>query len=655
MIRTQRKIRKYIKQAELIKSRRIDLEDMDIEDGKGQAVLAVALNAIKNNMQTFLETTKGNVVVLSDAIQVINEGADKNRDGSRRISDSLKTIMDKVEEQLETVGECLKLIENNTKRLTEIDESAKGISQSLETTVEYCKSGVSGIEKCEKNMDGVAVKLDDSEKILFEFGNRINEINEINAFIAEISESLNLLSLNASIEASKAGEAGRGFNVISKEMGVIADKTQQGIGNISEILESVIESSEQIKNSIMESIDVFDQTSQEFEAVSASLRSINKQSVDINEKMKDIFQEIDSITDNSLVTKSRAQQAYNASEQIVSGTHMISEASALTADASLKMSENVDSLDFMLNGLEKLLKQYATSVEPVADIPSRQIKIGVFCILDNDFWRSVRRGAIYAKKELEALGAEIRYIPFYKWSEVTSMGDRIDDMMREDFDGFLCPGFMAGSTEKLARAHDAGKKVFVFNCDASDITNRDGVFQPDALNMGARAAEEMARALNKKGKVAILYGDPGVLVNKYRKDSFIREMQKYKGIKIVESTLVGDTEEATYEAACELIARNHELDGIYITTGIPLPVARAIEESGRNISLVVFDPSADVCEYIKKGIITAAIGQDPFSQGHDPIIWMYNTLVTGRPLPDENMIIKANVVDRNNVNSLVEI
>ena len=92
---------------------------------------------------------------------------------------------------------------------------------------------------------------------------------------------------------------------------------------------------------------------------------------------------------------------------------------------------------------------------------------------------------------------------------------------------------------------------------------------------------------------------------------------------------------------------------MYITTGHPLAAARAIEESGRKVSLVVFDHSNDIFAYIKKGIIAAAIGQDPFGQGHDPIVWMYNSIVTKKKLPSEIMKCRINVVDKSNVDSMI--
>jgi methyl-accepting chemotaxis protein/ribose transport system substrate-binding protein len=71
--------------------------------------------------------------------------------------------------------------------------------------------------------------------------------------------------------------------------------------------------------------------------------------------------------------------------------------------------------------------------------------------------------------------------------------------------------------------------------------------------------------------------------------------------------------------------------------------------------LVSFDHSKAVFDYIRKGIIFAAIGQDPFGQGYDPIVYMYNELLTGKNLVSEKMKCRLNLVDANNVDSLVEL
>lgn len=658
IVLNKRKMKVFSAQAELIKKRKLDLDDIEVGERRNDMVyLAEAINAIKNNMLTFLESTKSNVVVLSDAIDVLSDSASLNQDGSKQITDSLHIVVGKVEEQLNLVKNCLELVEDNTNRLYDIDASMKEIDGLLDDTVKSCTSGMTNLDQYEKNMITVSEDLANSEQILLEFTKKIEEINEIGDFIVNISESLKMLALNASIEAARVGSAGSGFAVVAKEMGVMSEKTQEGIGMIYSILESVTQSSSQVSKSIRGSVEMFDNSSKEFNEVSASFRTIDKQSGEINAKMQTIFSRIKDITDNSNTTKERAKKTYFTSEEITAGIQEISQVSVETADASTKILDNVGNLDSMLGGLEQLIKQFTTSIEPVKTKPKKKIKIGIICICDNEFWRSVRRGSIYAKKELENLGAEVRYISFDNWAVfVGLLHDSMEQMLADDFDGYLFPGFIAHACKDvLAELRQKGKKVFCFNCDIEDgADSRDAVFQPDLFESGTIAGKCMEKALPDGGQVIMLRGDEKMPVNIIRCEAFEKYLSKNSKFKVERYDFAYEEEEV-YQLAKECIKNNPNLKGMYIPNGTTLAVARAIEESGRNIKLVMFDHSQKIFEYIKKGIIVAAIGQDPFGQGHDPIIWMYNTIVTGQPMPAEIMKCRSNVVDQNNVDSLIEV
>ena len=647
-----------MKQANLIKKRRMNLEDVEISGNGRDAVsaLAGALNVIKNNMLSFLESTKVNVVTLSDAIDVLSSGADVNKDGSERITDSLNVVVKKVEEQLDLVKSCLDLIENNTVKMTEIDGSVKEIGVLLEQSVDSCKSGVESMEKYESNMSAVSENLDKSESILEEFNDKIDEINEIGAFIVSISESLKMLALNASIEAARVGAAGSGFAVVAKEMGVMSAKTQEGIGTINNILDSIIESSDQVAECIKSSVETFEASRMEFDSVSASFRTIDNQSGVINAKMQDILSEIDEITHNSVMTKNQAKEAYAVSEEITSGTQEISQVSEQTSEVSKNIIDNAENLNVMLSGLEKLLKQFTTSVEPVKKKAAKKIKIGVFCIDDNDFWHSVRRGVVYAKKELESCGVIVRYAFFPKWSDMQrEMPGMMDRMMKEDFDGYLMPGFFVGTIQdRILEVLNKGKKVYLINADTSEKECRNAIFQMDTADAATLAAKIMANAIGRKGKVLIITGSLEVTSNVLNLEAFEDAISKHKAITI-EKTGGSIVPDEAYREMLEYLKENPDVKGIYVLVGVQADIARAVEESGVKAKMVVFDHSQEIFQYIKKGIIAAAIGQDPFGQGHDSVVWMYNCIVTGEPLPSEFMKCRSSVVDKTNVDNLLEV
>lgn len=650
--------RKIMKKAGLIVKGKLNVEDIRVRGKKSNSkIIASAFNSIKNNLLTFIEETKGNVITLSDATETLTKSVIANQAGNEQIAEGVTTVVGKVAEQLDLVKNNLDIIRSNNEKMQEMDQATTNIKGLLDNNVVACNDGLGGLEKYEQDIDIVAVELGKSRQLLEKFNNDIKNIKVVGDLIISINNQLRMMAINASIEAARAGQVGRGFEVVAQEMKEMSDKTKEGMGKITRVVDEIIDSSNQVNGSILACEDTFNKSKETFNGVSNSFKTINQQSFEIHDGIKDISERINDIAHGFDESKEQASQLYDASQLINSSTHEMAAASEETAAESTHISKNVENLGGMLVGIQGLLKQFNTAVVPVEEMASRSYRIAFLSMLDNDFWYGVRRGVFYAMKELSATGAIVDYYPFFTTGEERDreVREQISQCVEQGVDGIILPGFLDQGNDYLKRAVSRGTKVFAFNCDCAPDIGREGCFSPNSLEAGALAAASLEKTLGRRGKVVVMTGDLSNGVNNDRKRSFLKKISHCRGIRVVEDIIVEDDANDVYERTTDILRMRSDISAFYITTGMAISVAKAIEDAGLTGQVIVvgFDHTPEIFDFIKKGIIAAAIGQDPFGQGHDPIVWMYNNLVTGTNLPNEFMSCRLSVVDSKNVENLI--
>jgi hypothetical protein len=116
----------------------------------------------------------------------------------------------------------------------------------------------------------------------------VKNTTKILEIIKLVAKQTNLLGLNAAIEASRAGEYGRGFSVVAKEIRKLADESNISAKNIDETLNKLCTSVENVLNNVEESTIITEKQLKANEDITKMIDSLRKVSKDMMDMKSEI-------------------------------------------------------------------------------------------------------------------------------------------------------------------------------------------------------------------------------------------------------------------------------------------------------------------------------------------------------------------------------
>ncbi len=162
---------------------------------------------------------------------------------AKESSYELRSKLSSIENELALQIELNSDKEKKNTEQEELHENIHSLSHALEQSVE---------------------KQDEFTQQFEQLSTDTQQIKEVLSVIGDIADQTNLLALNATIEAARAGEHGRGFAVVADEVRKLADKPQKSLADIhtsiSTITQAIMQASESAQVNQKDMLGIIEQT-----------------------------------------------------------------------------------------------------------------------------------------------------------------------------------------------------------------------------------------------------------------------------------------------------------------------------------------------------------------------------------------------------------
>ncbi|WOF74526.1 methyl-accepting chemotaxis protein [Parvibaculaceae bacterium PLY_AMNH_Bact1] len=304
----------------------IERAEMRVEQENERTATRKAIKQAVNDIAVQVEASTSSLIEdVSSAIDSATKVSREIKDAAKRVEEDTHTVAAATEESQAS----LNTMSSSTEGMA---NSIRDISREMETSLGATNQAVSA--------------GDDAKLKIGSLSDSVEKVSEVVAVITGIAEQTNLLALNATIEAARAGEAGKGFAVVASEVKDLANQTARSTDEIVAQISDIQQSTEA-------AVQSFDNISTALDRVQAVAQTI----AGAVEKQNTATEEI----------ASTADETRQASEEIAQSVASVSTEARKTSEQTVDLNRAIDSVTEMVRDLGADLNKVVRASTDEAD------------------------------------------------------------------------------------------------------------------------------------------------------------------------------------------------------------------------------------------------------------------------------------------------
>lgn len=257
------------------------------------------------------------------------------------IRESSVEIASTMEQQERITSQQAMAVNQTTSTMNELNNSARQSAEQAEGSAHGARQALSlteeGSDAVEHTLDGMNVlreKVGAISQQIMRLSQQTNQIGNISTIVADLANQTNMLALNASVEAVRAGEHGKGFGVVASEIRKLADQSKNSAEKINTLVADIQTSIDQTvmvtdegTKTVEEGFKIAQETEKAFAGVSNAIDDIVLSTQQISLNAEQQVTAIQQVVDAMNNLNASAQENVRGITQVKNRTQELSKAS----------------------------------------------------------------------------------------------------------------------------------------------------------------------------------------------------------------------------------------------------------------------------------------------------------------------------------------
>ncbi len=257
--------------------------------------------------------------------------------------------------QSEEIGQTLGAVRNMTESIQQVASNARTAETVARQASATAARGGEAVERTVAGILSIRETVSETGKKVKRLAESTQEISKIVALINQLSSRTNLLALNASIEAVRAGEAGRGFAIVADEVRQLADRAAKATREIEQIVLNIQSETSGVIAAMDTGINQVIQGTEVAQQAKASLDEIIT-----------VSRQIDALVSNIANTTVSQEETARVVAKVMEGVGVTAKT---TSEEARRVSDSLHKLVLVSNSLEDSTERFQVAESSQADGP----------------------------------------------------------------------------------------------------------------------------------------------------------------------------------------------------------------------------------------------------------------------------------------------